>query len=246
MKNSFLIMTNWAVALKGLPEHTTSELIKMICEYQIDETIRDSDDMTAVAIFNSWKPRIDENNRLYEERCIKRSEAGKKGMASRWKGHNKAITNNNNVITNDNKTITNDSKRITNDNDTDTDTDTDSNNITPLTPLKGETPEATIDDSSLSDPVKAMLKEWVQYKRERREGYKPAGLKSLITTATRYEKSAGADAVCEVIRKSMSSGYKGIVWDRLDGKAPAKGNKFNEFPQNQYDYDELERTLIQN
>lgn len=244
MKNSFLIMTNWAVALKGLPEHTTSELIKMICEYQVDETIRDSDDMTAVAIFNSWKPKMDENTEAYERTKQLRSEAGKKGNEIRW--HSKVSQSDRKTSQSDRKLSQEHRKHIAKIADTDTDTVTDSNNITPLTPLKGETPEATIDDSSLSDPVKAMLKEWVQYKRERREGYKPAGLKSLITTATRYEKSAGADAVCEVIRKSMSSGYKGIVWDRLDGKAPAKGNKFNEFPQNQYDYDELERTLIQN
>lgn len=244
MKNSFLLMMNWAVALKGLPEHTTSELIKMICEYQIDGTIKVSDDVTAMALFESWKPKIDANNEAYEETVRRRSEAGKKGMASRW-GHNKAITNDNKVITQHNKAITNDNKGITNHNDTDTDTVTDIYIYPPISP-KGESPESVINNSELSDPVKSMLKDWVQYKRERREGYKPAGLKSLVTTATRYDKTVGADAVCEVIRKSMSSGYKGIVWDRLDNRAPVKENKFNNYAQNDYDFDALEKELIKN
>lgn len=244
MKNSFLMMMNWAIALRGLPEHSTSELIKMICAYQIDESLRETDDMTASALFESWKPCIDANNAAYEETIRRRSEAGKKGMASRW-GHNTAITKNNTVITNDNKAITNDNKRITKHNHTDTDTVTDIYNNPPLPP-KGESPESVINNSELSEPVKSMLKDWIQYKRERREAYKPAGLKSLVTTATRYEKSAGSDAVCEVIRKSMSSGYKGIVWDRLDNKTVQKENKFNTFNQHEYDFDALEKALIQN
>lgn len=244
MRNSFLIMMNWAVALKGLPEHTTSELIKMICEYQIDGTIRGSDDVTAEALFDSWKPKIDSNNEAYEATMRRRSEAGKKGMASRW-GNNKVITKDNTVITNDNKAITNDNKGITKHNDTDTDTVTDIYNIPPLPP-RGDPPEAVINNSELSDSVKSTLKDWIQYKRERREGYKPAGLKSLVTIAMRYEQSAGSEAVCKVIGDSMSSGYKGIVWDRLDKTPSAKPNVFNNISQNTYDFDALERELMSN
>ena len=75
--------------------------------------------------------------------------------------------------------------------------------------------------SSLSDPVKEKLTDWLKYKSERREGYKETGLKSLITQAQKYEQKYGSSAVIDIIGISMASGYRGIVWDRLD-KAPAK------------------------
>lgn len=75
--------------------------------------------------------------------------------------------------------------------------------------------------SSLSGPVKEKLTEWIRYKKERRESYKETGLKSLITQAQKYEQKYGSSAVIDIIGISMASGYRGIVWDRLD-KAPAK------------------------
>lgn len=68
MKNSFVIMDSWAVILEGMPEHTTSEVIKMICRYQMSGEVVRSDDAGANALFDAWKPTIDENNASYESR----------------------------------------------------------------------------------------------------------------------------------------------------------------------------------
>lgn len=65
MKNSFLIMDSWAVILEGMPEHTTSEVIKMICRYQMNGEVTRSDDVGANALFDAWKPTLDENNATY-------------------------------------------------------------------------------------------------------------------------------------------------------------------------------------
>ena len=78
-----------------------------------------------------------------------------------------------------------------------------------------------VSDSNLSGPVKEKLAEWIRYKKERREGYKETGLKSLITQAQKYEQKYGSSAVIDIIGISMASGYRGIVWDRLD-KGSAK------------------------
>lgn len=63
------------------------------------------------------------------------------------------------------------------------------------------------------------VEDWLSYKRERREAYKPTGLKSLMTQITNAAAEYGDTAVAGVIRDSMGSGYKGIMFDRLHGKS---------------------------
>lgn len=85
--------------------------------------------------------------------------------------------------------------------------------------VRGEkTNSKAVLDSDLSTPVKDKVNEWLQYKRERREDYKPMGLKSLITQVGKHEKQSGGTAVIDVIDFSMAQGYKGILWDRIDSR----------------------------
>lgn len=63
--------------------------------------------------------------------------------------------------------------------------------------------------------VAESLLDWLAYKRERREGYKPMGLKSLLTEVERNVQRHGAQPVADVIRLSMSNGWSGIIWDRI-------------------------------
>jgi hypothetical protein len=86
----------------------------------------------------------------------------------------------------------------------------------PLTPsfeeLSGE--------RTISEPVLDAVKEWMEYKKERHEPYKPAGLKALFAQIEAKEQEYGSSAVINVIRESMSNGWRGIIWDRL--KKPQK------------------------
>ena len=62
--------------------------------------------------------------------------------------------------------------------------------------------------------------DWIAYKQERREAYKPTGLKNLLAEIERREAQAGPEAVIAVIRLSMANGWRGIIWDRMAGEAP--------------------------
>ena len=57
--------------------------------------------------------------------------------------------------------------------------------------------------------------DWLTYKQERREAYKPTGLKSLLTRIEKELDAYGEQAVADVIQLAMSNGWKGIAWDRL-------------------------------
>lgn len=69
-----------------------------------------------------------------------------------------------------------------------------------------------------AEPVRSAVEDWLRYKAERREGYKPTGLKSLLSAIENRVKQHGEQAVAEVIRLSMSQGWKGIIWDRIGDK----------------------------
>ena len=102
-----------------------------------------------------------------------------------------------------------------------------------------------VDESSLSDGVKQKVYEWLKYKKERREGYKETGLQSLITQITKKEAEYGSQAVIEVISLSMSQGWKGIIWDKMN-KPNKVETKFHNFDmKHNYDFDEMERRLLQ-
>jgi hypothetical protein len=66
-----------------------------------------------------------------------------------------------------------------------------------------------------STDLQEAVHRWLTYKAERRERYQPTGLKALITQIRSSASKYGDEAVIEVINTSMSSGYQGIVFDRL-------------------------------
>lgn len=94
---------------------------------------------------------------------------------------------------------------------------------TPLNPPAGE-----IDDSHVLIPFVGELQEafddWLAYKKEKRQPYKPRGLKSLVTQVERYAEQFGEAETANAIRNSMASNYQGIVFDRI-GKGDKSGSK---------------------
>lgn len=67
------------------------------------------------------------------------------------------------------------------------------------------------------------LKDWLCYKREKRQEYKPIGQKSLITQVKNNAEKYGETAVADLIRQCMAANWQGIVWGKLDKPAQNKG-----------------------
>lgn len=81
-----------------------------------------------------------------------------------------------------------------------------------------------LEKCGFSPALRAAVEDWLAYKRERREAYKPTGLKALLTQISSAASAHGDAAVIGVICQSMSSGYKGITFDRL-GQSPVATNE---------------------
>ena len=106
------------------------------------------------------------------------------------------------------------------------------NDIPPLSPT-GEKPDEKTPESENKNPkdelnqifkagcagftesLKQAVKDWIAYKAEKQDKYKPTGLKNLLAEIANSVKTYGEPAVIEVITQSMAANYKGIVFDKL-------------------------------
>lgn len=102
-KKSFIFNVEWQEILLAYPSEVRLEVYDAIIEYVAAGTLSELKPMAKMA-FSFIKKEIDYNTNKYNDIVAKRSEAGKKGMASRYvKGNtgNGVKTTN---VTNDNKT----------------------------------------------------------------------------------------------------------------------------------------------
>lgn len=75
---------------------------------------------------------------------------------------------------------------------------------TPHTPLLGGSPA-----------LQEVFDLWLKYKREKRQDYKPTGLKSLVTQVQKAAETYGEQAVIDLIGECMANNWQGIMFDRL-------------------------------
>lgn len=80
-------------------------------------------------------------------------------------------------------------------------------------------PKSPRPDDEIAIPFSGVLldafNDWIAYKREKRQPYKPRGLKTLVAQIQRYAEQFGDFATANAIMDSMASNYSGIVFDRL-------------------------------
>lgn len=79
------------------------------------------------------------------------------------------------------------------------------------------------DSYDFSPELSKAVKGWGKYKSEKGQGYKPEGLKTLLSTIRNRAAEYGEAAVISVIAESMSSNYQGIMWDKIKNSPAGKG-----------------------
>jgi hypothetical protein len=102
-KKSFILYVDQKDLWYKLPDEIAGKLIKHIYSYVSDENPK-SDDLIVEIAFEPIKQQLKRDLKLFEEKRIKRSEAGLAGATKRWK----EMPNDANEC----QTIANDSKRI--------------------------------------------------------------------------------------------------------------------------------------
>lgn len=70
--------------------------------------------------------------------------------------------------------------------------------------------------------LREKLDDWLRYKAERREAYKPTGLRNLLAEVRNKRKLYSDADICGLIGECMANGWKGIIWDKLERGKPKK------------------------
>ena len=66
------------------------------------------------------------------------------------------------------------------------------------------------------------IKEWLEYKQERKEKYTETGLSKLLNKIDNQIDIYGEQTIIDLIEECMSNNYQGIIWDKLKNQ---KNNK---------------------
>lgn len=72
-----------------------------------------------------------------------------------------------------------------------------------------------VSEFAISDYLLESVQDWIAYKGERNFKYKERGLRTLLKTVSEKSTQYGDTAVSTAINESISSGYQGIVWEKI-------------------------------
>ena len=161
-------------------------------------------------VFPTFKAQIDRDNAKYQEKCRKQSENIKK----RWNTSEYQSIPTDTTVYHRIPPYTNDTKTKEKEKEKEK-TKTKENTPPCVPPSRGEPGKQEDGLSCLREPLRGKLQVWLDYKRERRESYKPTGLSALVSKVSVSAEKYGNQAVMDLIDQAMSCGYKGIPFDRL-------------------------------
>ena len=83
-----------------------------------------------------------------------------------------------------------------------------------------------VSEFAISDYLLESVQDWIAYKGERNFKYKERGLRTLLKTVSEKSTQYGDTAVSTAINESISSGYQGIVWEKI-GKTSSSDINWN-------------------
>lgn len=210
-KKSFLLLLEYQDVIEALSNEDAGLLIKAIYKYEATGEVVDLPPVVKIA-FIPIKNKLDENRDKYEAKCELNRANGNKGgrPKNETEGNPKkpnGFSENQTVILETEENPKKPDNDYDNDNDLN-DYDKDNNIKTPISPFEDFSPK-----------IQNKLNEWMQYKKERKELYKPTGLKSFISQVKNKLDIYAEDAVAELIDECMANNWRGIIWDKLsDGK----------------------------
>lgn len=216
MRKQFTFYSSFYAGISRIEDAVIrAEAYDAICAYALDGKEPDLDNMPGAAAlaYIMAKPNLDASK--------KKAAAGKQGGKSRGKANAKQNEANGKQEQNETE-----SKQEQGQSPSEKEN---KNKIeyecTPPTPSergsKQEPPQ--VSDYGFSFELESAVNSWLAYKRERREGYKHTGLKSLLTQVKNSAAEHGDAAVIDIIRQSMANGYQGIVFDRLKKGGASSG-----------------------
>lgn len=244
MKKSFVFYSNWAAMVDKLPDDMVGQLLKMICRYEFSGEVIEADPIVS-AIFQGIKPSLDMNTEKYQKKVDRMKELNER------RRNNEVVTKS----TRNRDEIVTKSERSRDDIVCDTVTVTDTDTVTVLSKdnIKNnvgkpdhESDIRTIVDY-LNQKTQANFKPKTDQTRKAiiarlKEGYTVEDFKRVIDE--KVKDWADNDEMRKFLRPQTLFRPANFESYLNESNRP-KVNKHG-FSQNEYDFDELERKLMQN
>lgn len=201
----FTFYRSYRDALRALPPKEFKAAVLAICDYALDEA---EPDLTGIpnSVFILIRPTLDSGR-------IKAANRAKKAGTNAEQTHNKKQTK-------QKQTRKEKEGEKEGEGEKEKEREKENDSSPPIVPPDGL--------AALSPALQSAVEDWLQYKTEKREPYKPQGLKSLVTEVKNNADRYGDAAVIELIRQCMSNNWQGIIFDRLKKQPSAErgGNVF--------------------
>lgn len=236
MSEGFVFYQSFADALEALPAEDYKECVSALCKYAINGEEPETDNPFVKMFFTLARPQVDANN--------KRREAGKNGgVAKASKNREEDST----AVANPSKHVASVYQSVAKVKVKEKVKDKDIPPISPLTVCGMSADD--LETLGVVRKVAEKLSEWITSRLEQGDPITETGLKSLVSIAKDKISKHGADAVAQLITECMASGYKGIVWDRLEkarSGTPKKAWQPEERTSAYGDMDEFEKRLLAN
>ena len=204
-RNQFTFYRSYRDALRALPPKEFKAAVLAICDYALDEA---EPDLTGIpnSVFILIRPTLD-SGRIKAANRTKKTETNAEQTQNEKKTKSK-------------QTRKEKEGEKEGEGEREKEREKENDSSPPIVPPDGL--------AALSPALQSAVNDWLQYKAEKREPYKPQGLKSLVTEIKNNADRYGDTAVIKVITQSMSNNYRGIVFDWLK-KAPDGGKNGNVF-----------------
>ncbi len=232
MSSSFIFYESFADALRDLPSEEFKKCVMALCSYVFDNEEPEVDSAIVKIFFSMARPLLDANMAKKEAGC--RGGRPRKTTAENEEQNKKPMVTEQKTIgfETENHRLSKSKPDVDVDKDVDVDRDVERD-------VEGEracasffsindVPELSEEDAAslgvppaLCEPVSR----WVSNRTSRRETLTQNELRSFVSMVKSKARTYGAQAISDLIAETMSNGYKGIPWDRLERRARDKPEK---------------------
>ena len=195
-RDSFVFYRSFFEAICEAPDDVRLQTYEAIVLYALDGVQPDLKGW-AKSIFKMAKPQIDANTNKYINGCKGGAPVGNENAKKQPKNNHKQPKNN------QKQPNVNDNEKE-NENVNVNDNEKENENV-PLQGGVGDLDLSFLSDFSLT--FQAAIKEWMQYKSERRERMTNQQIRECVKLLCQYDDTTAA----EIVSKSIAGGYKGLA-----------------------------------
>ena len=203
------VFLSWMDDTRKLKDAEKGRLVDAMVAYAMGDTDVDSRLTGNEAyVFPIFQARLDRDMAEFQTRSKANSQNGKKGGAP---------SGNSNAKTNQDKpkqTKTSEKNEIGKEKEKEEDKEKEKEKEKDTPPKSPKKPE--MDLSGFGQELQDSIKEWLQYKKEKRSTYGPTALKRFLAEIKSKAEQYGEPAIVDLISKSMTNNWQGVFFDRLE------------------------------